>query len=65
LSSEELLLGIDIEKSEVQELTELIAATDFQGKLVDLQIEELNNQDIEESLENINSSELLNDLEIN
>ena len=65
LSNEEILLGIDIEKPEIQELTELVAAANFQEKALDLQNEEFTNQEVEETLENINTSELLNDLEIN
>jgi hypothetical protein len=65
LSYEELVAGIDIEKPEIQELTELLAANHFNKKKPDFQSKDLNNQDIEETLENINSSDLINDLEIN
>jgi hypothetical protein len=65
LSSEELLAGIDIEKPEIKELTEMMAANQLTDNSIDFQRDDLNNQEIEESLENINSSDLINDLEIN
>ena len=64
LTDEELLAGIDIEKTDTQELTEYMAANTLKTKNLELQ-DDLNNQEIEETLEILNPTELINDLDIN
>jgi len=65
LSNDELIAGIDLESTDIQELTEKIAMNSLKETDISFRLKELDNADIDETLDNINETDLLNHLEIN